>query len=595
MINSSFQSQLPGSRQSSSSQLISPAPSWDPTETRQNWRDYETSNQEGTYALASTLVYQHHNQTATSITYSFQPPRTNSYALSPSTNIYNVSQTPSFTQRPHTPTPKSSSPPFLPHHPLHPPALSPLEHNVPLPLDHSLETVDSHPYLQFLASKTSPPEKPLPPHTEPVTSILIHQRPIPPRTVDDNEIVKTDSTQPAALACLSMDSDFSAGMLDLGIKSLAASPLTTCFAQGQNPWHSNLTMRNATAQDRSQGPSSAGRVSAKGSEMIFHDHFHSPITVPPPPLSSCLSPTTPIKFQFADHQQGELEFQSQPQLPPGIQLQLQRPTSPISSCPITQPASPTRSSRPLLRMRSHSYPNDLGSFPLTSTQSMSHTPVHTNMASKRLERINEHGFTTSGFNNSFHSSSTTVRPTSGTPHLSATALRELGLNGQPNESELQLRCHSDKSGHRPLMTMEPMSLVPVADHLTPRTGRTLSRLKRSRSFNGQSSKASKGGEKKRMRRTLSGLKHFKRFTCSECDEGFTRKNDMDRHMQCKHSNELPFVCPVCSKAFGRKDKLDLHIERNEDCKRSAPPKEQRLVRHRPSKNNMITARTCRIG
>lgn len=219
MINSSFQSQPPGSRRSSSSQLISSAPSWDPTETRQNWGDYETSNQEGTYAPASTLVYQRHNQTAKGITYSFQPPRTNSYAHSPPTNIYNVSQTPSFTQRPHTPTPKSSSPPFLLHHPLHPPTLPPLEHNVPLPLDHSLETVDSLPYLQFLASKTSPPEKPLPPHPEPVTSILIHQRLIPPRTMNDSEIVKTDSTQPAAFACLSMDSDFSAGMLDLGIKS----------------------------------------------------------------------------------------------------------------------------------------------------------------------------------------------------------------------------------------------------------------------------------------------------------------------------------------------------------------------------------------
>lgn len=219
MINSSFQSQLPGSRRSSSSQLIIPASSWNPTETRQNWGDYETSTQEGTYAPASTLVYQHHNQTATSITYSFQPPRTNSYARSPPTNIYNVSQTPSFTQRPHTPTPKSSSLPFLPHYHLHPPTLPPLEHNVPLPLDHSLETVDPRPYLQFLASKTSPPEMPLSPHPEPVTSIRIHQRPIPPRTVDDSEIVKTDSTQPGAFACLSTDSDFSAGMLDLGIKS----------------------------------------------------------------------------------------------------------------------------------------------------------------------------------------------------------------------------------------------------------------------------------------------------------------------------------------------------------------------------------------
>lgn len=181
----------------------------------------------------------------------------------------------------------------------------------------------------------------------------------------------------------------------MNVDSVAVSPLTTCFAQGQNPWHSNLTVQNATAQDRSHGRRSAGRVSVKSSEMILNDHFHSPITVAHPPLSLCLSPTTTIKFQFAGHQQGEFEFQSQAHLPPGIQLQVQGPTSPISSCPITQAASPTRSSRPLLRTRSHSYPNDLGSFPLTSTQPMIHTPFRTNMASEKLERINEHGFTTS--------------------------------------------------------------------------------------------------------------------------------------------------------------------------------------------------------
>lgn len=157
----------------------------------------------------------------------------------------------------------------------------------------------------------------------------------------------------------------------MNVDSVAVSPLTTCFAQGQNPWHSNLTVQNATAQDRSHGRRSAGRASVKSSEMILNDHFHSPITVAHPPLSLCLSPTTTIKFQFAGHQQGEFEFQSQAHLPPGIQLQLQGPTSPISSCPITQPASPTR------------------------TQPMIHTPFRTNMASEKLERINEHGFTTS--------------------------------------------------------------------------------------------------------------------------------------------------------------------------------------------------------
>lgn len=122
------------------------------------------------------------------------------------------------------------------------PLCLPLEHNVPLPLDHSLETVDSLPYLQFLASKTSPPEKPLPPHPEPVTSILIHQRLIPPRTMNDSEIVKTDSTQPAAFACLSMDSDFSAGMLDLGIKSCNPCGLISSMSsKADEPRSSGIT------------------------------------------------------------------------------------------------------------------------------------------------------------------------------------------------------------------------------------------------------------------------------------------------------------------------------------------------------------------
>ncbi|OXG84050.1 hypothetical protein C348_02361 [Cryptococcus neoformans Gb118] len=595
--NSAIQYQVPSPCRSHSSQSVSPAPSWDPAETRQSWGGYEWCSQEGTYAPASTPVYQYHNRTTTTNTYSFQPPRTNPSARSQPTEFHNIYQTPSFTQQPYIRTPNNSSPPLLPHHPIHPPNLPPLEHSTHLALHHSFKTFDLRPSLQFLASKTPPPEKPLSPPPTLVNSIPIDQRPMPPRIMSNSKIAKTDSAGPAAFACLSMDFGLSAAIPDPGTKSSAVSPPATCFASDQNPWESNSAVRNATAQGRNHSQHGVGGVSVNGFEVIFNDPFHPPSTMVPPPISlPCLSPTTPIKFRFAKHQQVELQFQPQPHLQPGIQLQHQAPLIPVSSRPITQPANRTKSSRPSFRTRSHSYPNQLGSLLLTSTEPMSHIPVHTDMASKRRERMNENGFATSGFNNPFHSSSTTtVVATSGPLHLSATVPDDFDMNEQPNEFELQSKCYSDQSDYRPLTTTEPMSPVPIADNLAQRAGCTSNGFRRKRSTNGRLSKANERGAKKRIRATLSGLKHFKRFTCSECGEGFTRKNDMDRHMQCKHSNELPFGCPVCSKAFGRKDKLDLHIERSEDCKRSAPPKEQRLVRHRrSSKRDMITAESCRI-
>lgn len=89
-----------------------------------------------------------------------------------------------------------------------------------------------------------------------------------------------------------------------------------------------------------------------------------------------------------------------------------------------------------------------------------------------------------GFNNPFHSSSTTtVVATSGTLHLSATVPDDFDMNEQPNESEqLQIIYHN----------------VQVA-HQTGSEGRD---------------------------QPMDG-KAQKRFTCSECGEGFTRKNDMD--------------------------------------------------------------------
>ncbi|WVQ95934.1 hypothetical protein IAU59_003033 [Kwoniella sp. CBS 9459] len=69
-----------------------------------------------------------------------------------------------------------------------------------------------------------------------------------------------------------------------------------------------------------------------------------------------------------------------------------------------------------------------------------------------------------------------------------------------------------------------------------------------------------------------------KFRCSECAELFTRRNDLERHVRCKHTAEKPFSCPACGKAFGRKDKLDQHIEKDRFCKQIAPPREERVRR-----------------
>ncbi|WVQ84439.1 hypothetical protein IAT38_006591 [Cryptococcus sp. DSM 104549] len=91
----------------------------------------------------------------------------------------------------------------------------------------------------------------------------------------------------------------------------------------------------------------------------------------------------------------------------------------------------------------------------------------------------------------------------------------------------------------------------------------------------------KDGRKKTRVSELKDLEAMKaRVPCPECDETFSRQNDLVRHQKCKHSIEKPFSCPACHKSFGRKDKMDLHIEKEPRCRLSAPPRDQR-VRKRP--------------
>ncbi|WWD20407.1 hypothetical protein CI109_104883 [Kwoniella shandongensis] len=82
--------------------------------------------------------------------------------------------------------------------------------------------------------------------------------------------------------------------------------------------------------------------------------------------------------------------------------------------------------------------------------------------------------------------------------------------------------------------------------------------------------------------------------CLKCDERFTRRNDLERHIRCKHTDVKPYACPACHKRWGRKDKLNDHIEKEPSCKQLAPPRETR-VRPRAvkmTKERMATFVAC---
>ena len=50
----------------------------------------------------------------------------------------------------------------------------------------------------------------------------------------------------------------------------------------------------------------------------------------------------------------------------------------------------------------------------------------------------------------------------------------------------------------------------------------------------------------------------KPFECSYCEKTFSKKDNLDVHMQI-HSDDKPFECIQCGKAFSDKSSLDRHM------------------------------------
>ncbi|KAI8094335.1 hypothetical protein BDF21DRAFT_303258, partial [Thamnidium elegans] len=50
----------------------------------------------------------------------------------------------------------------------------------------------------------------------------------------------------------------------------------------------------------------------------------------------------------------------------------------------------------------------------------------------------------------------------------------------------------------------------------------------------------------------------KEFTCSQCQKGFDRRHDRNRHLSTVHRHERAHVCNHCPAHFSRGDALNRH-------------------------------------
>ena len=51
----------------------------------------------------------------------------------------------------------------------------------------------------------------------------------------------------------------------------------------------------------------------------------------------------------------------------------------------------------------------------------------------------------------------------------------------------------------------------------------------------------------------------KQFTCTVCDNAFSLKDDLDRHIRT-HTGEKPYQCILCDESFANKVSLDMHVQ-----------------------------------
>ena len=52
---------------------------------------------------------------------------------------------------------------------------------------------------------------------------------------------------------------------------------------------------------------------------------------------------------------------------------------------------------------------------------------------------------------------------------------------------------------------------------------------------------------------------IKEFTCFQCQKGFDRRHDRDRHLATVHRLERSHACSHCTAHFSRADALERHL------------------------------------